>query len=578
MESFLIRNIALFEEAGIQFGSGLHVLTGETGAGKSLVVDAVNFLCGAKADRDLIRTGSEQAYVEGVFHIQGLRDLEELLDSQGITCEEGQLILSREVNRAGRSVCRVNGLAFALAPYREITSRLIDLHGQHEHQSLLDEKKHLRFLDMLGDREHEELLEQTRATFLEYSNANREYDSAVKLAGDRQERVEILSGRRRELLDARLIPGEEEELQNEKNILRNADRLTFGLQGVREALFESSSQEPASSQLRQAQDQLDKISSYHPDIAAFQARLQELQYELEEVGHDLNTLSRSIYPDKNRLGEVETRLDQLRKLQRKYGPTCEAMLEVLRETQEELARYETLDEDLGFLKEQTEKSEQAYLLAAGKLSASRTRLARIHEGRILEALRELNMASSRFQIIVNTDTNRRNAGGQDQVEMMIAPNTGEDMKPLSRIASGGELSRVMLAMKALSAEKNDIPTMVFDEIDTGVSGKTAQVIARKLWEIGRYRQVICVSHLHQLAAMASSQYLVEKKEFAGRTRASVVLLDTEGRVQELAKMLGNVDTQGESGIQHAKVLLADGLMYRTEHPFWSGQTINDADK
>lgn len=562
LDQLLIRNIALFEEAGIQFGTGLHVLTGETGAGKSLVVDAVNFLCGAKAERDIIRVGSEKAYVEGIFHVDGLSSVLDTLNEMDIDLEDGQLILSREMNVKGRSVFRVNGMAVAAAVYQQLTSKLIDIHGQHEHQSLLHEQAHLRFLDMLGDDAHEELKIKVKEAYLTYAASKKALSAAEKNLRERAERVDLLELRRKELSAAKLVPGEEEELQQEKTMLRNADKMVHSLKGIVQALSESQGEETAASLIRQAGQLMERIKDYHPDFTEMQARLDSLYYEVEELGHELNTRLRDLNLDENRLEAVETRLDALRKLQRKYGPTSEAMLLLLSEVENELKSYETLDEDMETLRKQLFNSEKEYKTLAIKLSDSRNRLALLYAKRIEGVLHELNMSGTRFLIQVDKDENQMNQDGMDKVSMLISANVGEDLKPISKIASGGELSRIMLAMKTMSAQKNEIPTMVFDEIDTGVSGKTAQVIAQKLWDIARFRQVICVTHLHQLAAMANSQFLVIKEEKDGRTNTSVVPLSQETRVEEIAKMLGDLDTQGDSGKNHAKVLLKDAQAYR----------------
>lgn len=562
LDSLLIRNIALFEEARIDFGPGLHVLTGETGAGKSLVVDAVSLLCGAKADRNMIRTGSENAYVEGVFNLANLPGMINTLQQLGFEVEDSQLILSRELNRKGRSVCRVNGIACALTIYQELTARLIDLHGQHEHQSLLQESKQRQFLDLLGDDKHIALLQATSQAYAGLSYVKEEYEKALVSSRSRMDRLEILTLRQKELKNARLEAGEDERLQEERDILRNAEKIAAALHEANEALFEASNEQSALHLIGKACASLEKIGSYGKAYAEFAEKLQNLYYELEDVGHDLNSRTREIYSDDRRLDEVESRLDFLRRLQRKYGSTTQDMLETLTKIEEELSAFESLDDKLEGLSKDLIEKEQKYHEAASALSRSRQVLAKICANRIEEVLYELNMSGTRFFIRVDADMQAVQAEGYDRIVMMIAPNAGEELKPLSLIASGGELSRVMLAMKTLSAEKNEVPTMVFDEIDTGVSGQTAMVLARKLWSIARFRQVICVSHLHQLAAMASSQYQVFKQEINGRTLTSVSLLDDEARVQEIAKMLGNIRAKGETSIHHARVLLEDAAALR----------------
>lgn len=564
LEHLLIRNIALFEEASVQFGPGLHVLTGETGAGKSLVVDSVNFLCGAKADKELIRAGSEQAYVEGIFNIAHLPEVREALHALEMADDNDELILSRELSKKGRSVCRVNGMAVALSVYTELTQKLIDLHGQHEHQSLLQDTKHLRFLDLLGDSKHNQLLEKVRGMYQILAQSKKELQQAQQASVNQSERMEILQLRQKELKSAKLIPGEEESLQEEKAILRNADKLVQGMQGASDAIQDAPNGESALSLMKAAVSSLDKIANYSPAYAAIHNKANSLYYELEELSHDISVQMRTINRDDRRLEEVETRLDQLLKLQRKYGASSSEMLETLQRIEKELARFNSLEDELQHLEKQVKYNEQSFLSIARVLSEARGKLAKNHEKKAESILHELNMGSTRFQIKVESDVSYANLDGIDRVSMLIAPNVGEDLKPLSKIASGGELSRVMLAMKTMSAEKNEVPTMVFDEIDTGISGKTSMVIAQKLWDIGRYRQVICVSHMHQLASMASNQYLVSKAEADGRTKASITALEEELRVQEIAKMLGDVNTQGESSLKHASVLLEDAKRYRSK--------------
>jgi len=576
IESLLIRGVALFEEALLTFGEGLHVLTGETGAGKSLVVDAMNFLCGARTDREFLRAGSDKAYVEGVFQVNDLPRLQEALLEQSLETEDGFLTLSRELNAAGRSVCRIGGVAVSLSAYRTLTAQLIDLHGQHEHQSLLQENRHLSFLDSFGGDGHLALVGKVGVLYAEYSKAKEAFESALGRKDAVAERMEILALRLGELQGAKLVPGEEEALQQEKNLLKNAERIRAALQGASGCLSDSPRGEPdALANLINAEKHLDTIKGLDTRFAGVSDRATALRYELEELGHDLNVLMRDVNPDAPRLEAVETRLDLLRKMSRKYGATVGEMLQTLSDTQAEIAQLESLDEQLEALESDTERALQAYLGEARRLSSERRGLAETFERRLESLLAELNMAGTRFRVLLTSDESHVRADGIDQAAMLIAPNVGEDYKPLARIASGGELSRLMLAIKSLSAQKNEIPTMVFDEIDTGVSGKTATVIARKLWEIARYRQVVCVTHLHQLAAMANRHYHVSKSEQDGRTTAGVRLMETEERQREIAIMLGDPSTQEQSSLLHADVLLRDAEQYRQNHPVVSRETFSE---
>ena len=567
IESLLIRGVALFEETFLVFGDGLHVLTGETGAGKSLVVDAVNFLCGAKADRDLLRAGSDKAYVEGVFKVDGLPKLLETLETLELEADNGFLTLSRELSASGRSVYRAGGVAVSQAAFRMLTVQLIDLHGQHEHQSLLQESRHLSFLDAFGSETHEARVHRVCGLYSQHLLAREAYDSARRRKDAAAERTETLTFRLRELQGANLLPGEEEGLQQERSLLKNAERIRAALQSVRTLLVDAPGGEAeALSRFIEAEKHMDAINGLDTRFSEISGRVTALRYELEELGRDLGTLMREVSPNAHRLEEVEVRLDFLRKMNRKYGATTEEMLRTLEETKAELRQLASLDEQLESLGKDAQRAENAYLDEARLLSGERRSLAEKFERQVEDLLADLNMAGTRFQVRLTTDESRERPDGIDQAAMLIAPNVGEEFKPLARIASGGELSRLMLAMKSISAQTNEIPTMVFDEIDTGVSGKTASIIAYKLWEIARYRQVICVTHLHQLAAMANRHYHVSKTEQAGRTSASVTLMEIDQRRDEIAKMLGDPVTQGASSLQHADVLLRDAQQYREEHP------------
>jgi len=567
LEQLLIRDFALFEEITVTFTKGLSVLTGETGAGKSLVVDAVSFLCGGRADKELIRTGCQRAYVEGVFLAVGNQEALDALSALEIEPEDGVLMISRELNHSGRNVCRIGGLPVSLALLKQVTQALVDIHGQHEHQSLLQEGRHLRYLDSFGAEDHQRLLEKVRADYEAFRQLNREYQRATESVRAREEKLELLRLKDKELASANLEPGEDKALEQRRDLLRHAVKIKSALNGAYEALYEGDSDGDSAWTLsRQAQKQIGDIAMMDARFQGVLERIQSASYELEELGHDLRDLSEDFDTDSGGLDAVEERLDLLRRLGRKYGATADEMLASWQDIRQEIHQLETLEETLDGLFLALEKQKAQYQSSAQALSASRQNLARRFEKLIEGHLREMNRAGSQFQVSVQADASRFSPDGMDEVRMLIAPNLGEDFKPLAKIASGGELSRLMLALKAITAETNAVPTMVFDEIDTGISGATAQVIARKLWDIARFRQVICVSHLHQIAAMASAQMEVEKAEAGGRTQTAIRHLDEAGRVHSLAGMLGGSKAQQESGRQHAQALLNEAAAYRKEHP------------
>lgn len=563
LEQLQIRNIALFDDALLAFGPGLTVLTGETGAGKSLVVDALSFLCGGKADKGLIRTGSDKAIVEGIFDLSGVSEVQQILLDADIQTEGDKLLLYREIQQSGRSVCRVEGVPVSLSTLREISACLVDLHGQHEHQSLLKDGQQLHYLDLMGDEGYQHILREVAVLFSQMKHAQIQYQDAQRDWEQRQERLESLTLRKNELQQAKLVPGEEESLVQNRLLLRNADKITKALQSALEMISESTSnQDTAFSLQRQAARALSGISDISPDYQQIAERTDSLSYEIEELGHDINHLMNQVETDQGRLEEVEARLDLLRKLGRKHGATVEEMLQTLESTKQEIQRLNQLENLLDELQQAHLATVKQYMKKAEMLHISRLKLSEETARMIEQILHEVNMSGTSFAINLQKDVDKPTAIGIDTATMLISPNKGEPHKPMAKIASGGELSRVMLALKTLTAQKNEVPAMVFDEIDTGVSGMTAQVIAQKLWSIARYRQVICVTHLHQLAAMATSQLLVTKSEVDGRTKAQVKVLSEEDRVTEIASMLGDVKTQGISSLQHAKVLLQDAERFR----------------
>ncbi|MDD4134958.1 MAG: DNA repair protein RecN [Eubacteriales bacterium] len=567
LEQLTIRDFALFDEITVAFVEGLSALTGETGAGKSLVVDAVSFLCGAKADKDMIRFGSQKAYVEGVFRTEGNREVLQALAALEITPEDGTLVISRELNSSGRNISRINGLPAPLNVLKQVTEALVDIHGQHEHQSLLNENRHLTYLDSFGGPEHQALCGTVKKDYEAYRHLYRQYQVALENARTREERLELLRLKDRELASAGVEPGEDSTLEQRRDLLRHAVKIKTALNEAYSAVYGGrESGESALELTKLAHRKISDIAMIDVRFQSILERVQSTAYELEELGHDLRLLNEGIDTDSVNLEAVEERLDLLRRLSRKYGATADEMLERWQEIRNEISKLEELEETLDGLFQSLEKQKMNYRSSAMALSSSRKSLSLRFESLVGEHLQELNMGGSRFRVSVEPDFARISPDGVDEVKMLVAPNIGEDFKPLAKIASGGELSRLMLALKAITADANAVPTMVFDEIDTGISGVTAQVVARKLWDIARYRQVICVTHLHQIAAMASQHMEVEKTESQGRTKTTISKLDEIRRIQSLAGMLGGNKAGQESGLQHANVLLDEASAYRATHP------------
>ena len=548
LQSLSIRNIALMDEMQVEFSTGLHVLTGETGAGKSILVDAVTLLLGGRAQKELIRRGEDKARVEGVFDVSDCEPVRKLLKEQELD-EGNELILSREITLSGRSSCRVNGTLLPLAQYHQFTDLLMDIHGQHEHQSLMDDKKHLGFLDASGDDQHRALLEKTQADYTAWHDCKRELDRLQKQSAQASERMELLRIRQAELKKAKLAPGEEEELAKERDKYRNMEKIENGLREAFEQVYDGT--DPAAEALRTAAAALQPIEGLDEAYASLRARLDALYYEAEDIGLTLRDLLDKLDADPDRLEAVQSRLDLIRRLSRKYGgATTGEMVLKLKEIEKELSSFESIDDDLDALTKKEKTLSQQYKKTAALLSASRQELARKFEREMEIQLNDLNMAGTKFSVTLPACP--PGPLGNETAAFLIAPNRGEELQPLSKIASGGELSRLMLAIKSVAAKREGVPSMIFDEIDTGISGRAAQVVGEKMAAIAKERQVLCVTHLQQIAALADHHYLVEKSFDGERTRTRLTPLTGEVRVNEIARMLGG---DPESARAHAREML-----------------------
>jgi len=543
-----IRNIALVDEMQAEFSQGLHVLTGETGAGKSILVDAISLLLGGRAQKELIRKGEEKARVEGLFDVSDCPQALDMLKEMALD-EGNELILSREITLGGRSSCRINGTMVPLSQYQQITALLMDIHGQHEHQSLMDEKRHLGMIDLTGNEAHKEMLSAVREKYAAWREARKTLDKLQAQSAQAGERMELLRIRQKELKNARLVAGEEDELARERDKFRHAEKIEEGLREAYDSVYDGAS--PAAEALRQAVQALAPIEQLDGQYAALRARLDGLYYEAEDVGLTLRDLLSHLDSDPDRLEQVQARLDLIRRLSRKYGGASTGeMIEKLKEIESELAGFESLDEDIDAAQRKEKELGDAYRQAAAALTASRQILARKFEKEMEGQLKDLNMANTRFH--VELPPCPPGASGSETAAFFIAPNLGEDMQPLSKIASGGELSRLMLAIKSVAAQREGVPSMIFDEIDTGISGRAAQVVGEKMAAIAREHQVLCVTHLQQIAALADHHYLVEKYFDGERTKTRMTLLAGEDRVNEIARMLGG---DADSARKHAREML-----------------------
>ena len=552
-------NIALIEKLTLQFGEGMHVMTGETGAGKSIVVDAVNLVLGGRATREIIRTGEDKAWVEAIFDASGSENVRKWCEAQNLEDFDGTVTLYREITRAGRNLCRVCGIVMPLSLLKEIAAMLMDVHGQHEAQFLMNSQYHLLFLDAAGDEDYQKLLGQVDAAYQAFIENHRQYARLVKANEKKQYHMESLKKSLEELTKARLRVGEEESLTAEKDRFRNAEKIMTAVTRAQQAVSANEDSEAVLSRIKEAADALHSLAAFGEEYEALAKRCDSAYYEIEEIGYELAKMNEQGDFDPVRAEKVETRLDIIRRMERKYGSSIAEILEEQAKMQSEYDRYVSLDSDVAEMAAEHKKLLAQYRKMARQLTEARHQLAEAFEKNMMTQLQDLGMKNTIFKV----DFAIRPEGkvympqsvGDDVIEFMISPNPGEPLKPLSKIASGGELSRLMLAIKSLEAEKSGVGTMVFDEIDTGISGRIAQVVAEKMALIAQHRQVICVTHLPQIAAMAEHQFLVEKKVEGERTNSSVRLLTPEERIGEIARMLGGADGSESSARSHAEHML-----------------------
>ena len=557
--SMTVRNIALIENLQIDFEKGMHVLSGETGAGKSIIVDSINLLLGERADRGLIRSGCEKASVEALLDISTCPAVKPLLDEQQLEAEGDVISIQREISVTGRNICRICGVIVPLNYLRSITALLVDIHGQHEHQSLLDDKNHMPFLDSFGDVAFDQCKAEVVAAHRLWKESSQKFSALRKENARLLERQDFLTTRVRELDAADLTVGEADMLTKEKERFAGAEKIDRAVRTAYEAVMNGGRDESALDKLREARDAMQMVDLLDERFKALAERLSSIYYEAEETGIELREIMESENFDPIRHEEILERLDQIRKLERRYGMTADELVSEHQTMREELDRLGNMDERLKRAEADYKQKLHAYRTAAAALTQARHALANRFEQIMEQELQQLGMQNTRFCCMFDEDTplSKRipSAEGDDRVVFYIAPNPGEPLKPLDKTASGGELSRLMLALKAAGAQHDGVPCMIFDEIDTGISGPIAGVGAEKMGSIARYHQVLCVTHLAQIAAMADVQYLVQKQVVGERTCTSVQRLDKEGRVAEVARLIGVTQDQQASGIAHARAIL-----------------------
>ena len=539
-----IENIAVIERAEISFDRGFNVLTGETGAGKSIVIDAISAILGERAYRDMIRTGTTKASVRAVFS-----DVPQLpwFEENGVDYDP-ETVIHREIYLDGKNVCRVNGSLVSVSILRKLGIQLINIHGQHDSASLFDEENHLTLLDSMGDNDSD-------AYFVKYAEVvqlRREIDAMTMDEGEKLRRMETLRYQINEIENANLEPGEDEALEERRKILQNSEKIADGINDAVVNLYGDDDVDGAASMLTNAERALARIARYSETISQIHDKVADLMYQVQDAAELVLDARNDLSYSADELEMIESRLDVIHKLRRKYGATCADILEYLDKAKTELDEIEFADDTLERLKTNLAKAETEAWEEAMRLRATRKATAAVMTEKILSELAQLDMPKVQFECRFRET--ELTGTGADAVAFYMSANVGEDLKPLSKVASGGELARIMLAMKNVLAEKDQVCSLIFDEVDTGVSGRAAQKVAEKLRSVAQHKQVLCVTHLPQLAALAQTHLLISKGERDGRTYTTVEPLDREGRKLELARIIGGTNIT-EITLQSAEEML-----------------------
>lgn len=561
LQELSIQNFAIIPKLNISFQPGMTVLTGETGAGKSIIIDAVGLLTGGRGSQDFIREGADKAVLQGLIDVEPGQPITQLLDELGIPLEDNQLLIHRELHKSGRNVIRVNGSLVNATTLKEIGQHLVDIHGQNEHQELMQVERHLSLLDEYGKKTIGPVLEKYRAAYDTY----RSLESAFhKRQADEQawaQRLDMLSFQSKELADASLVEGEEEMLEAEYQELTNFQDVLAALSKAHEALdgdWDNNGLETISTAMSAMED----IEELSPRYATLTEAVRGAYYELQEAASEILSVRDGLEFDEERLREVDDRLNLIRSLERKYGATITDVLAHQAKVDAELAEMGGGEQSAAELAEQVEVAEQKARTLAVKLHELRLKAAKQLATKIHEQLSDLYMEKAVFSAHI-TELKELNATGLDAVEFYIQTNPGEGAKPLVKIASGGELSRMMLAMKTIFSREQGITSIIFDEVDTGVSGRVAQAIAEKIAVIGRYSQVLTITHLPQVAAVADNHYFIEKQVVGDRTETSIHTLSEDERVNEVARMLSG-DELTDAAKENARDLIQRAVAKRSE--------------
>ena len=533
LTSLKIENVAIIESAAIEFGCGLNVLTGETGAGKSIVIDSINAILGERTSREIIRTGAQSAKVYAVFEDVNEK-VKAFLDENGIDCEDGVLIINRILNRDGKNICRLNGAPVTVSMLRELGGELIDIHGQHDSQSLLSPEKHCGFVD--GFAENADLISDYREKYRRLCEIRYSLKKLTTDESSKSQRIDFLTYQIDELEKSDITPGERDELKARKALINNSQKVMESLNTAYMALKADGA---GIDMISNAESEISNASEYMESLGEASEKITDIRYELDDIAELVRDAMSEIDFDPSELDDIEERLDLLYRLSKKYGETEEEMLDYLAKAREELDSIAFSEEKVRELQKQEKSALAEAEAAADRLTESRKTAGEKLSKAICSELEFLDMPNVRF--VANIEDIGLTENGRDSVEFLISANVGEEPKPLAKIASGGELSRIMLAIKNVLAETDGVDTMIFDEIDTGVSGRAAQKIAMKLRSASKGRQVICVTHLAQIAAQGDVHLYISKSVSDGKTYTNIKSLIEEERVSEIARIMGGME-------------------------------------
>ncbi len=530
-----IKNVAIIDSVNIEFGNGFNVLTGETGAGKSILIDSINMALGGRTSRDLVRTGAEYAYAQAVFEISP--KIRKKLEELDIEAEEDTLILSRKITSEGKSTCKINGITSPLAVVREIGELLLTIHGQQDNHSLLKSSAHREFVDNYA--KNTDLLYNYKSHYDKYTDLCSQYESLNNTEFDKERRLDLLRYSFEEIENAELKKGEEEELEQRREFLTNIESIMSNVSEAYNSLYGDEMSSSAYDMIENASRCLESASEYDEDLGRYYETISSALADIDDVTRDLKSYIDSVDYEAGELDMVEERLALISNLKRKYN--CADIAEIIAYAEKckaEIESIENLDNNLVELEQKISEEKTKMTASAKNLTNSRIKAGEILSKAIMQELSELDMSKVKFA--VNITECEYNKNGCDDIEFLISTNPGETLKPLSKIASGGEMSRIMLAIKSVLSENDIVDTMIFDEIDTGVSGRAAQKISEKICKISRTKQVLCITHLAQIASMADRQYLIEKSSSEEHTSTNVRLLSKDERKKELSRIIGGV--------------------------------------